>query len=370
MGGKKENGRAAAKPRKVKPQNVEEDEVKCGVCEKYLWEKGEDGDDDQDLSKNLECEICLRWFHVVCIEDGVETYDIVTKQKAIHWYCQQCDHAASQLHSKLTLLQQENANLRKDLTALTTKVTSNKSAIVESVKTADRNCKTNIENKFNTEKAAMKAEIKAELKQEIQAEMMGSIEQQIDEAEPDDENNPWSKVVRRNRENQPQQPQTIPDIRNIISQEISEKKKIELLKYNLIISGIAEQEENEDEESLKQKATDIIQQQLNIVSGIQSAERCGKKKAKKEGEPDPKPRPLRIILDNLETRKDILMNATKLRDAEDVYIKANVFINPDLTRTQQLDAKNLRAALKETKLRNPNRRYKIKNGQITEVTQN
>ena len=117
----------------------------------------------------------------------------------------------------------------------------------------------------------MKAEIKAELKQEIQAEMMGSIEQQIDEAEPDDENNPWSKVVKRNRQNQPEQPQAIPNLRNIISQEISEKKKIELLKYNLIIAGIEEQE-TEDEETLKQKVTDIIQQQLNISPGIQSAE--------------------------------------------------------------------------------------------------
>ena len=62
------------------------------------------------------------------------------------------------------------------------------------------------------------------------------------------------------------------------------------------------------------------------------------------------------------------MNATKLRESEDAHIKANVFINPDLTRAQQLEAKNLRAALRETRQRNQGRRYKIKNGQITEVT--
>ena len=359
-------GKKDGRKKKSKPQSVDEEEnVKCGVCEKYLWERDEDVEEDQDQSKNLECEVCLRWFHATCIEDGVATYDIVTKQKAIHWYCQQCDHSASQLHQKLTLLQHENANLRKDLTALTTKVNSNKSAISEIVKTAERNCKSIVENKFETEKAAMKAALKLE----IQAEVLGNIEQQIEEAEPDDENNPWSKVVKRNRQIQPEQPQAIPNLRNIISQEISEKKKIELLKYNLIIAGIEEQE-TEDEETLKQKVTDIIQQQLNISPGIQSAERCGKKREKKEGDPDPKPRPLRIILDNLETRKDILMNATKLRNAEDDHIKTNVFINPDLTKTQQLDAKNLRAVLKETKRQNPNRRYKIKNGQITEVTLN
>ena len=327
----KEDGRRQNKKKTKKVELETEDEVKCGVCEKYLWEKEEEDDDNEDQGKNLECEICMRWFHAVCIEDGVATYNIVTKQKAIHWYCQQCDHAATELHKKLTILQTENDKLRKDLTALSTKVKRNDSAI----KTAEKNCKTYIDNKFRQEKAEMKAEIR----KETLAEVLGSIEQHLDEAEVDDDNNPWSKVTRA-RANQPQPPQDIPNLRNIISQELSEKKRIELLKYNLIIAGIEEQEETEDAEELKQKAIDIIVQHLDIQPGIQSVERCGKRREKTAGEPDPKPRPLRIVVDNLETRKDILMNATKLRVSEDAHIKANVFINPDLTRAQQLEAKN------------------------------
>ena len=134
-----------------------------------------------------------------------------------------------------------------------------------------------------------------------------------------------------------------------------------------------EQEGTEEEISNadKEKATDIITQELGIEPDIQNVERCGRKKVQKQGEPEPKPRPLRIVLSSLETRKDILMNATKLRNSDhaDIKLKSDVYINPDLTKAQQLEAKNLRKDLRDVKQLHPENRYKIKNGRIIQIHQ-
>ena len=68
-------------------------------------------------------------------------------------------------------------------------------------------------------------------------------------------------------------------------------------------------------------------------------------------------------------RKEILQNAKKIRDSEDEHIKTKVFINPDQTKKQQLDSKNLRLELKARKLANQGKVFKIKRGVIIEITE-
>ena len=352
--GKSRNG-GRGKKTELQPEEIQEDDVKCAKCDKFLWEKLDDSEAEEN--KNLECEVCLRWFHAACTPDGEATHDILEKQKSMHWYCKQCNHAATELHKKIAALQTENAKLRKDINSLTTKVTKGEKAM-------DETCKTLVSNLFNEKKAELKEELHTDLKADIEQEMINAV--------PDDDGNPWSKVVsRRHEPAQPANPPTIPNLRNIISQELSEKSKIDLLKFNLIISGMNEQEGTEEEISNadKEKATAIITQELGIEPDIQKVERCGRKKVQKQGEPEPKPRPLRIVLSSLETRKDILMNATKLRNSDDTDIKSDVYINPDLTKAQQLEAKNLRKDLRDLKQLHPENRYKIKNGQIVQIHQ-
>ena len=74
-----------------------------------------------------------------------------------------------------------------------------------------------------------------------------------------------------------------------------------------------------------------------------------------------------MFMKNPANRKEILQNAKKIRDSEYEHTNTKVFINPDQTKKQQLDSKNLRLELKARKLANPGKVFKIKRGVITEI---
>ena len=361
------NGRAnVSRDKKTKKPETEnnDDQVKCGSCMKFLWEKDEADDSGQDQSKNLECEVCLRWFHAVCIDDGVAMYNIMTKQKSIHWFCPQCDHAAAEIHKKVTFLQGEYAQLRQDLTALSTKITKNENAI----KAAQNNCEAIVTDKFNLEKAAMKSEIK----QEIETELNDIIKQKLQELNlnpelddpeqeedaDDDNTNAWNDVNRRR--NHLRQHMPTPNLRNIINQEMHEQKQIADIKLNLVMSGIPE---TGSEEQDRNKAIEIICAELDIEAEIEKVVRCGKKIPE-----DPtKPRKLKLFMRSQANRKQILQNASKLRESVNEDTKAKVFINADQTKKQQLESKNLQDQLKTKRLEEPGKTFKIRKGEIIEI---
>ena len=149
-------------------------------------------------------------------------------------------------------------------------------------------------------------------------------------------------------------------MREIIQEEVSESNQIELIKKNLVMSGVPESvRANED----LQKAKDIIKNHLNIGALIEKVERCGKNKPQ-----DPnKPRLLKLFMITKDNRHTILQNATKLREATDDYVKAKIYISPDQTKKQQLEGKNLRDNLRAMRRENPEKTYKINKGVIIEV---
>ena len=349
---------------------IEEEEVKCGNCDKYLWEKI-DGDGGGE-NKNLECEVCMRWFHISCVDVDEQTYEVLQKQN-IHWYCDKCEFASKELHKKVAFLTNENISLRNDLNDISVKVQKNE----DDIKKVEDNCVAKVSTRLNEENAELKEELKnevqremtsmkTELKSQINIEMKAHIEQEILNAAnhegPDDETNPWYKVTKRGGAAPEEAP--TPNLRGIINEELAEQRKIDLLKHNLVVSGIAEQEGTEQE--IKNKdlriVQDLIMRELGIDAGILHADRCGTKK-----DDATRPRPIKIVIRSLPTRKDILWKATTLRQSTDEEIKENVYINPDLTTKQQMDAKNLRTELREMKTRNPGKTLKIKKGQIVEM---
>ena len=113
MVGEKKDGR-----RRMRSSKVEENDVKCGKCDKFLWAKPEEAEENEAENKNLECEVCARWFHASCCDIDDPTFTVLQKQQ-LHWYCKDCNQAAIELHNKVTVLQKENLELRKDLTTLT-----------------------------------------------------------------------------------------------------------------------------------------------------------------------------------------------------------------------------------------------------------
>ena len=308
-------------------ENIEDD-VKCVTCDK----KGVE----------IECEVCLKWFHTECAEISALKFTQIVKHN-FHWYCKICDATAREIHGKMVTLQTENTKLKQQLKTLSDKV----NAIELTKKIANA--------KAPEERKKLKAELKREIKEELKPVIVEELATEVeDRAENDtDENpNPWNTIGRRNI--------PTPNLRNIIQEEMYERKQIDLIKKNLVISGITETgSEIED----LQKAKQIIQTELHIEAEIDKVERCGKTAP----EPTAKPRVLKLFMKTQENRKSILQNAKLLRDSQNPDVKTNIFINADQTKKQQLESKNLRDKLKARRLEDQTKTFKIQKGVIIEV---
>ena len=353
----------------------------CGSCNEEILEQPE-----THQEKSMECECCMKWYHTECGKLNEMKYTAITDLD-LTWYCPPCEGGAKRLKQHIQHLETEHNTFKQELRDLRTKVEETENNITENI---NRNLDEKIDARIDTKSATLRLELTAsiteetnrireellleirsvlkdEVKNDVQIDLKADIEQEITNAandhEADEDNtNPWIRVV-SSRNPTPTPTENTPNLRDIINQELSEQKKIELLKKNLIMSGIKEQEGTEAEVNAKELriASEVIMSELEIDAGIERVERCGKKK-------ENKPRPLRLVIPAQQTRKDILMKAKNLRDSQVEEIKTFVFINPDLTTKQQLDSKNLRMTLAQMRAQNQNKTYKIKKGVITEVT--
>ena len=282
-------------------------DVMCPVCDKAECE--------------LECEICIRWFHAACANVSRDKFNEIIKH-TFHWYCESCDVAAVEIHGKIKDLQTENAKLKTDMKSILARVTK-----IEKDSKATKDGGQLDVSKQLEERKVMKEQIKSELKVEIK--------EATDEAQtsnPNDDNdenqNPWNLIV-RGRQNS-----STPNLREIIQEEMMERKKIDLIKKNLVISGVPESGvEAEDLEKVKE----IILTELEIEAEIEKVERCGRTMPE---DPD-KPRLLKMFFKTQDNRKKILLNAKNLRNSENEHTKNKIYISPDQTKKQQLESKNL-----------------------------
>ena len=149
-----------------------------------------------------------------------------------------------------------------------------------------------------------------------------------------------------------------PMIKPMINTQINERDQIELIKHNLVISGMAENT-NEADDSVK--FAQMIKDEMDLVVEVESTSRL----QRKEQSADPKL--LKVVLKDMKIRKAILSKATTLRNSETEHVKTKVYIRPELTSKQLEESKNLSTELRAKKLQNPGQRYKIYRGRIVEV---
>ena len=154
-------------------------------------------------------------------------------------------------------------------------------------------------------------------------------------------------------------------LQTIVRTQVNEQSEIEKLKLNLVISGIAESY-NDDED--KAKVIQLITEELELTADIRMTERLGKLRVPKEGEDPLPPRLLKLCFVTQRSRKEVLAKATTLRNSNDEHIKSLVYIRPDLTKLQLEQSKNLRDLLRKIRAENPTKTYKITRNEIKEVT--
>ena len=147
-----------------------------------------------------------------------------------------------------------------------------------------------------------------------------------------------------------------------VQDEISEREEILRRKNQLIIMNLKESKsEAEDRNKLKELFGLLkLNQEVNVTEAI----RLGEKRR------DNKHRFLRVTLENLGMKREILAKATSLRDVPEGNDYHKVFIKPNLTVKQNEIAKNLQAELRERRLKETTKKFKISKGKIVEVPTN
>ena len=145
--------------------------------------------------------------------------------------------------------------------------------------------------------------------------------------------------------------------RKEVSEAINEYRDREYRKCNIILHNVPEssKEDGKDRKADDVKWIETLGNDLECTITIKEAIRLGKKR-------HGKPRLLKVILDSVRAKRNMLMETQKLRNGKEEY--KNIYITPDQTLREREANKLLRSELKRrTDQGEPN--LIIKNGRIS-----
>ena len=317
--------------KKKKPKNAsKEAEIKeqCEHC---------NIDIDDDEVDALGCEICDKWSCRECIKVPADVYKYLeTNTEAFPFICKVCTTKLPELRemievkNKITSIENQQQEDQTKLTSLELQVQELTQAQQQHTEEVKQLRLTLSEMKVKTLSADDFPEMLASNPPQRMIEMISNHMQ--------------------------------PALKPMINTEISERDQIEVIKHNLMISGIPENLNKQDDLI---KFTQIIKDEMDIIAEIESAERIPRKT---ESE---KPKLLRVVFKDMKMRKAVLSKATTLRQSQNEDVKTNVFIRPELTKRQLEESKNLTTQLRakrEANKDNPLRTFKIYRGKIIETT--
>ena len=347
------------------PEEVDEDNVTCSECNELLSSKIEHEDVERETNNNLECEVCVRWFHAQCVGVAEAKY-LLLVQNDFHWFCPNCDAAAKHLYRSVTAMKAENMKLKQDLSNLSTRVTTVETTLTKKI-TDTKNqlkgeLKNDLKNDFNKIKADMKTEslnnittLVAELKTELKAEILGELQQ------PGDDNHPlYADAAATARVAVRQELEELNPTRQAVREEMEERQRIMDRKNNLMILNLAEPTNHTPAAEDIRCINEIINNRLDVQVTVSNATRLGTYNVTKR-------RPVRITLTSLDDKKKILKKAANLRNLEEEDTYCRVYIRPDLTIKQLEASKNLYETLKKKHLDHPEKQWKIFRDKIIEI---
>ena len=380
-------------PNKTTEKSVEsekeEEYTYCGKCDEYL----PDNTEDETVITTIGCDICLRWFHITCAKVSMEKWQLI-KEHDVHWYCDQCNFAAKKLHQEVLSIKAQNLQIQKQMTKLDSKVSQVEASIDEKIKSATENLRKEITNNIDVDSKikastdALKTEITNSIKNDLRTEMANTVisileietknmkdelkkelnlEDDSSELESDSENEDESdnspksvsyaqatvagtkKVVQKLiKELTPAQ----------IQEQWEEKDRREHKKNNLIIFNL--KEKPGDKENDLKAINEVLKNKLKLNIEIKKSMRIGTYCPEKT-------RPIKIVMENTDSKKQILSKAAQLREIPQDDPYAKIYIRPDLTKLQLEESKNLYQQLVKTREKHPNQTWKIVRGKIQEV---
>ena len=341
----------------------------CVSCDKQV---GGDG---------ISCDVCSTWSHFHCAEIDKETVNKYVINKKLRWYCKHCAPLASSVLERLkTVEKTTNETFRELSTKINTSYTNNLVAMEKKIseeisalrtelnasfqalvsEEMKKSAETIVNNKVeNTVKTKVDEQLSNLVTTEVDSKLTTKVEEKITEVKTTigDEVKSYAESLQiPANPAAPNIPQEV--VSTHLNEALEERERIKQKRCNLIFSNIEESTIEDD----KQKVLEIVRDKLQLRDEfeIKSIARLGKKD-------DEKSRLLKVEFATLQQKKNILRNATKMRnlDKEDTYAK--VYIRPDLTQKQIEESKNLTRLLLEKREENQNEKWMIRRGRVIRV---
>ena len=264
--------------------------------------------------QGVKCDACEYWHHCECEGVDEEIYSFLCdhEEPSLKWFCRKCTAICGGLKAvwkALTEQQQRMEEKIEELAMVTTARIDELAAAVHKGLVADE-----------------------PVKKAQQEENQRRMEEKVDEL---------TTVLRQQRKADDLHLQAISIQRQEETEEIDEIKK---RRANVIIHGLAEATGTDDDNGREQDdeaVLNLLHQMKCDTLSVQSVTRLGRKQS---GEPNGKPRPVRLIMASEDQKETILTRAKNLRKIEGM---AKVFIHQDLTPKQRMKRKALVSEVKE-----------------------
>lgn len=333
--------------------------------------------------KAIRCDLCKFWCHYVCADIDKETVEKYVKNKKLHWFCTSCEPHAASLLDRVKVLEGNHDKMYKDTkTSIKNHVTS----VDQQLETIKNNIQTKEDNIYK-EIAEVRKSLKvpkdppiakdtsvdlSKIKEELTAHINAVLSTKLgDLTSPDEATTPEANgnsgstllnaridelqtTINELRRPQPNQAPTANETERI-REVLEEKERIDKKKCNLIFSNVEESNSiQEDEDRIKR----IIKDKLHIREeiNITTVARLGRR--------DPEVnRLVKVVFESLNMKKQVLRNATRMRQLDEHDPDHLIYIRPDLTKLQVQASKNLTAELKNIKENTPGK-WVIRRGKI------
>ena len=294
----KGKGKKSAEPQ------IMTDTWKCEIC------KEESVDDNTSM---LECEVCECHYCHLCLKLSDEEYKFLTKRADLHWFCPSCESN--------TLL---SIKTDKEISARCSdyfRVVQDKLATIEK----DLNLKAN----------------------QQQVDMLEVIVAGKADSAKVDQLEERVHVIERKLEtttNNMSDSKAEAEQSDMVSLSLNELKDRESRKDNLIFFNI-EEDHSEDVDNRKQHDIEqvcrLIDTELQVKSIVTNPVRLGKHQTSSQH-----PRPLRVTVDNEQTKWKILKSAKNLKESRKEEYR-QIYMKRDMTLMERAQEEELRKQLKQ-----------------------
>ena len=284
----------------------------CGKCDNAVKEKG------------LQCEVCLKWFHLHCAEIPEALYRGICKaQSGLKWLCAECDKKVGKMLAHVTEIAEKQEKAEKRMTDLDKEILELRNEL--------RNGKQELKNRmdsFEAEVEGAKKEVdhvgkgvEEKIMKYVEAAKQGLTKEQLDK----------DKGI---------EVQVIDSIKEDreFQLRLTEAMERDKRKNNVVIMGLSENmTEQETNEFIEEMFTTMMEREK---SRYEIKGRIGRSVQSN------KCRPMRVEFEDPVYKRNLMKRANTLkRDSK--YEK--IFLSPDLTRKQQEEDKILRDKVKEYK---------------------